>query len=305
MEQKIEIIILTGYLGAGKTTLLNKLVNSFKDKNIGLLVNDFGKVPVDGSLIQSSETDLENNMIYEIGNGSIFCSCLTSSFVFGLKYYMRKNPDILFIETSGMSDPGSMARLLSEYQLRDAFEIRHVLAVTDSTNVSKVRKNFTFVDKQIIASNTVLLNKTDLVDEKQMAELEETITSINPNAKIIKTSYCDFDFSTLESVPFLLDSDAQSCNTSANAPGTMFLEQTEIPQGGFEIFLKDLVNETMRLKGYYRFGDKTLYYSNNNGSLDVSPVEEEKILETGITLIYEKNREQTISSMWKDIRSTV
>lgn len=302
MEGKIEIVIITGYLGAGKTTLLNKLVASYGDRKIGLLVNDFGKVPVDGSLIQGRSADLENNKIYEIGNGSIFCSCLTSSFVFGLKYFMRQKPEILFIETSGMSDPGSMARLLNEYELRDAFTIRHVLAVVDSTNVLKMRAHLTFVDRQVIASNTVLLNKADLVDHMQKSEVYETIRQINEHAHVKWTSFCDFDYASLAASDFLPDSDAQSCNTSDNAPGTMFLGQYNFPRDKFEDFLKSLVDKTLRLKGYYELDGSILYYSNNNGQIETVENDSAYTGETGITLIYEKKQEGRIKEGWRNFR---
>lgn len=298
MERKIDIVIITGYLGAGKTTLLNRLVESSGNGNIGILVNDFGKVPVDGRLVRSSRQDLENNRIYEIGNGSIFCSCLTSSFVFGLRYFMRQKPDLLYIETSGMSDPASMARLLGEYQLAGAFRIRHVLAVVDSTNVLKMRRNFSFVDRQIAASNTVLLNKADLIEEGGREELEDMVRAINGSARMEWTRFCGFDYSALKDEPFIPDGEAQSCNSPETAPGTMFLPQRQFRKVGFIGYLEDLVGKTMRLKGFYEVEGELLYLSNNNGSLDMRRAEGESSSEKGITLIYEKAHEEAIRDSW-------
>jgi len=302
MDRKIDIIIITGFLGAGKTTLLNKLVTSCSGQNIGLLVNDFGQIPVDGSLIQDSTTDLNNNRIYEIGNGSIFCSCLTSSFVFGLKYFIQKAPDVLFIETSGMSDPSSMAKLLSEYKLMEAYRIRHVLCVVDSTNVLKLRKNMAFVDRQIYAANTVLANKSDLIDESKKNDLSATIKEVNDGANFEFTSYCDFDFSALDQKPFRLEGDAQSCNTSDSAPKTMLLPQIDIPETRFLTFLGSMVDKTMRLKGYYSFRDSEYYFSNNNGIVEVKLCKKGKTHERGITLIYEGKYHDEIQNDWKRLK---
>ena len=302
MEKKIDIIIVTGFLGAGKTTLLNKLVTSYSDQNIGLLVNDFGKVPIDGSLIQHSSGDLNDNKIYEIGNGSIFCSCLTSSFAFGLRYFIQKAPDVLFIETSGMSDPSSMARLLNDYKLWDAYRIKHVLCVVDSTNVLKLRKNMAFVDRQINASNTVLLNKADLVNDEEKSTLTNTISEINKEACIEFTEYCDFDYSSLQFQTFRLDGDAQSCNTSENAPKTMHLPHYEFSEGPFLTFLGSLVDKTIRLKGFYHFGERKYYISNNNGLLEVNDFHSEKSSESGITLIYEGKYHDEIQESWQSFK---
>lgn len=300
MGKKIDIIIITGFLGAGKTTLLNKLVRAYSDKKIGLLVNDFGKVPVDGSLISSSYEELDNSKVYEIGNGSIFCSCLTSSFIFGLRFFMKKQPEVLFIETSGMSDPGSMAKILHEYELFHDFRIKHVLAVQDSTNMLELRKNLLFIDKQIIASNTVLLNKADLIEEDRKKELYETVQTINPLADVNFTYFGDFDYARLNYVEFFLDRESESCNTAENAPKTLLLSQKNCDVQKFESLLGKLVPRVLRMKGFYRFGEMTYYYSNNNGAVQKDIVRNDITCEPGITLIYEGRFHEEIGRLIYD-----
>ena len=65
-----KLYLITGFLGSGKTTFLHKLVRLFPDRRLAIVVNEFGKVGVDGVLL----SDLEAELI-EINNGSIFCSC--------------------------------------------------------------------------------------------------------------------------------------------------------------------------------------------------------------------------------------
>ncbi len=250
---------MTGFLGAGKTTLLTRLISSFKDEHIGLLINDFGKTPVDGSLIKDSFKTMDEGTIYEIGNGSIFCACLTSSFIYGLKYFMEKSPDVLFIETSGMSDPSSMARLLTEHGLLSAYRIRHVLCVADCTNMLKLRKNLAFIDRQIGSANTVLLNKTDLVSDAQKAELRETVHGVNADAEIHFTEYCAFDFSALQYREFVQGGTAESCNTPGNAPKRFLIPQHDFTLADMSTFLRELAPLVLRLKGYYRIEGAEYY----------------------------------------------
>ena len=47
---EIKLYLLTGYLGAGKTTFLKQLITDHPDKKIGIIMNEFGKVGIDGSL---------------------------------------------------------------------------------------------------------------------------------------------------------------------------------------------------------------------------------------------------------------
>ena len=114
LNKKIDIILVTGFLGVGKTTLLNRLIERYKSKKLGVIINDFGKISVDGILLRDLLPDSQNNSIIEIKNGSIFCSCLSVDLVTALKEYIELNPDLLIIETSGLSDPSSFQKILKE-----------------------------------------------------------------------------------------------------------------------------------------------------------------------------------------------
>ena len=57
-----------GYLGTGKTTLINNLLRTTK-KKIALLVNDFGDVNIDESLIEA-----RTDSVLSIAGGCVCCS---------------------------------------------------------------------------------------------------------------------------------------------------------------------------------------------------------------------------------------
>ncbi|MEG1549226.1 MAG: GTP-binding protein, partial [Ruthenibacterium sp.] len=66
----MELYCITGFLGAGKTTFLKNFIRLFEHRKIFLLINEFGKVGVDASLLRAMHATLA-----EINNGSIFCAC--------------------------------------------------------------------------------------------------------------------------------------------------------------------------------------------------------------------------------------
>ena len=55
--EKISATVVTGFLGAGKTTLIRNLILSANGKRIALIVNEFGDMGFDGSLINSECND--------------------------------------------------------------------------------------------------------------------------------------------------------------------------------------------------------------------------------------------------------
>ena len=51
-DGRTPVVVVTGFLGSGKTTLVNQLVRKESDSLV--IVNEFGEVPVDHALIESS-----------------------------------------------------------------------------------------------------------------------------------------------------------------------------------------------------------------------------------------------------------
>ena len=47
----IPVTLLPGFLGAGKTTLINRLLTQAHGLRLGVIVNEFGELGIDGALI--------------------------------------------------------------------------------------------------------------------------------------------------------------------------------------------------------------------------------------------------------------
>lgn len=302
MSKKIDIILLAGFLGAGKTTVLNELIHTFHDKKLGLLVNDFGEVPVDGSLLKNENPELleEGHKIYEIGNGSIFCSCLKAPFLYGLKYFEKETPDLLFIEASGLSDPSSMSKILSDHKMEGFFEIRQVITLIDPVKYKALVHVLDVINKQIEAADAILVNKVDLVPVQELNELLEDLKS-RSSAPLQTGSFGAFDYS------FILTAEAghntgmlESCNTPETRPGNLFLEGQIADKQVLEDFLSRVEGAHYRLKGFLEIGGEMLYVSDN--SLGYSITEASKSgIKSGLTVLCPKENEQNIVELWKEI----
>ena len=51
-RKQVTFTVIGGFLGAGKTSLLNKVLAQTKDIRFAVLVNDFGALNIDQSLIE-------------------------------------------------------------------------------------------------------------------------------------------------------------------------------------------------------------------------------------------------------------
>ncbi len=271
-KNKIEIVLVTGFLGAGKTTLLNKLIAFYNNKRIGLIINDFGKIAVDVILLHdfASGSDDRNNSIYEISNGSIFCSCLSEDLVKSLKHFAKIKPDVLLIETSGLSDPSTFSKILTENRLGIIYNITTSFCVFDAIKSLKLADKITAIDKQIRSSNIILINKIDLITNKEYVKIEKYLFERNETAKIIKTTFTDVDLSILDTqYQTIYKQEAETCNTVNSRSGSIVLKGEGITNDSLIEFYEKIKNNIFRIKGFLNIKGITYYISDNNYKLQI------------------------------------
>lgn len=298
-KNKIKIILVTGFLGAGKTTFLNRLIDFYSEKKIAMVINDFGKIAIDGILLRDKINDKLNPNIYEITNGSIFCSCLSAELVKALKYFINKVPEVLIVETSGLSDPSTFEKILLDNNLDPNYEIHKSICIVDSTNVLKLHNKITAIDKQIESSIIILVNKSDLIEQEEFKKIEELIKLINKNSLILKTVHSNFELSVLgntQSMKFLGNS--VTYNTVGNRPGSIVLEQKEIKQKEIEKFFLGVAKYILRLKGFLKIEEDTYYISDNNGKLQLEKYDKRRITNFGLSVLLDSENVTMVQKAW-------
>ncbi len=183
MEKKINVFILTGFLGAGKTTVLNQLLKQFEGENNVVIENEFGKTNIDAQLITS-----KFESVYEITNGCICCS-LDEELYDTLSEIARRKSEVdnIFIETTGIADAGNIATLFKVDQVAEVFNLKKVICIVDSESLEDCMDQAIEPQRQLVAADLIILNKTLLVSEFYVSKLEQIVASINPYAVIAKS----------------------------------------------------------------------------------------------------------------------
>ena len=184
VSDKIPVTVLTGYLGAGKTTLLNRILSEPHGKKYAVIVNEFGEIGIDNELVVGADEE-----VFEMNNGCICCT-VRGDLIRIIEGLMRRKGkfDAIIVETTGLADPAPVAQtFFVDDSVNEKARLDAVVTVADAMWLKDRLKDAPEAKNQIAFADVILLNKTDLVDEAALREVEARIRGINPYAKIHRT----------------------------------------------------------------------------------------------------------------------
>ncbi len=183
-DSLIPVTVLTGYLGAGKTTLLNRILTENHGRKYAVVINEFGELGVDNDLVV--DTDEE---VFEMNNGCICCTVRGDLIrIVGGLMKRRGKFDGIIIETTGLANPAPVAQtFFVDEGVRARTRLDAIVTVVDAKNLPARLDDSAEAAAQIAFADVIVLNKTDLVDEAGLAEVERRIRAINKFAKIHRT----------------------------------------------------------------------------------------------------------------------
>ena len=184
---KVPVSLLAGFLGAGKTTLLNHILNGEHGRRIGVLVNDFGEINIDAQLISRVEGDT-----ISLTNGCVCCS-IRSDLVTAIEQLLQMEPcpDMIVVETSGVSDPKAAAMaLVMSTSLAATTALDAIITVIDASEMPDLDGiNAKLAEDQIAVADIAIINKIDLIPAEVQQDISRQIREITPNSRILETSY--------------------------------------------------------------------------------------------------------------------
>jgi len=181
---KIPVTVLTGYLGAGKTTLLNRILSEPHGKKYAVIVNEFGEIGIDNELVVGADEE-----VFEMNNGCICCT-VRGDLIRIIEGLMRRKGkfDAIIVETTGLADPAPVAQtFFVDENVGRKTRLDAVVTVADAKWLKDRLKDAPEAKNQIAFADVILLNKTDLVTDAELREVEARIRGINPYAKLHRT----------------------------------------------------------------------------------------------------------------------
>ena len=199
MTDKTPVTVLTGYLGAGKTTLLNRILSEDHGKRYAVIVNEFGEVGIDNDLIVGADEE-----VFEMNNGCVCCT-VRGDLIRVLSGLMKRQIskgerkfDAIIVETTGLADPGPVAQtFFVDDEVRAKTQLDSVTAVVDAKHLPLRLADSKEAIEQIAFADQIILNKTDLVSEGELRDVEGAIRTLNPLAPIHRAQRSNVPLETI------------------------------------------------------------------------------------------------------------
>ena len=308
MKNKVKLYIISGFLGAGKTTFLRRLLTDLSGQKLGVLINEFGVIGIDGRTIN------KNGLEYvEVNNGSIFCSCIKANFIKTMIELQKLDIDALIIENSGLADPSSMNSLLEELDphMERGYEYLGSVCIVDATLFLKYYRMLPHLINQVVSSSLIIINKTDIAEEETIEKIEDEIEKLNPAAYVIRAVQADVPLSDIEA--HLINSGVlkESYNTPGNRTATYTIKLSKAyKESSIEAFARGLYKYALRIKGFAQTDEGWIHIDIIDGDYRFKRIEnadEELKAKQGIVII---GRDQTefddlVTSLWQEYNDEV
>lgn len=184
----VKIDIISGFLGAGKTTMIRKLLEEgVLDNKVALIENEFGDINIDSERLSNFKSNIE---IKSITSGCICCT-LAGEFDLAIKELIAKyNPDRIIIEPTGV---GRLSDILTTINLVKKYEdikLNIIMTIVDVCEFEDFIDIFgDFFTDQIKNANTVVISKSQLVDDFKVNRVIDSVREMNNDGNIIATSW--------------------------------------------------------------------------------------------------------------------
>lgn len=185
IDNRPQLILVTGFLGSGKTSFLQHFIEYQGQMNrfTAVIQNEIGEVGLDAKLLD------QGYAVTEMDEGCVCCTLVGNlkAAVNGILKEYR--PDFIILETTGLANPFNLLDELDE--LKEILRFDSVTTLVDGLNIEESLDRYNTAVNQVKASDLIILNKVDLLDSESIKRITRILRHLNPGAPIINSSYGD------------------------------------------------------------------------------------------------------------------
>jgi G3E family GTPase len=293
--EKAKTFVIAGFLGAGKTTLLKHILSWETDlSDTVVIVNEFGDVGIDGSLLKGARSG-----IVELAGGCICCTMQADLKRTLLNILNTYKPQRILIEATGVADPKAITQTIQNKEFRHRLEMDKVITVLEADFWKERQDMGGFFLNQLQEADLILLNKIDTLEETEIHQTLQEVHETIPRSRVIPTVHCRLDpgslwlekysnepelrakeFFPTSDPPFMHNHENQRPHNDHDPEklgyvAFSFEESEPLDEDCFWQFTQQLPWELFRMKGWVRFPDRTLMVNYAGGRSEWGEWEEE------------------------------
>ncbi|EPZ36385.1 CobW/HypB/UreG domain-containing protein [Rozella allomycis CSF55] len=322
----IPVTVFTGFLGAGKTTIILDILSKCDPAyKVAVLKNEFGDVQVDSQLMNQQK----DMIVEEISNGCLCCvlvgqienalldmkkisnGCLCCVLVGQMENALLDMKSIIdyslalenyeidriIIETSGSAFPAPIAWQIR--QLKEHFALDSIITVIDCVNFTGYEDTSYTAKLQAQYTDLIVLNKHELVSERQLDIVIDHVANLNdstPRIKYNKSSGLSTNLVFgLDTKLFSMVDPLNVCDDDHNkevelltlkSNGLFINNSSKTEQECFTDWLNTLSKEDVfRVKGFVKLDGKWLIVNHAFGRPNYLELNDEKDLTLSIVVM--------------------
>lgn len=183
----MKMIIIGGFLGAGKTSLVLQMAkylvggDTEHASKVVILENEIGEVSIDDKVLKNGGFEVQTMF-----SGCVCCT-MAGELVSNVYQIMNKlNPDWIIMEATGVAYP-----LNIKENLEQSLEMEQcrIFCVADAKRWMRLKKMLeVFMRDQLDCADVVFINKIDAVDKDAADLVEDSVKSLNAEARCFRVS---------------------------------------------------------------------------------------------------------------------
>lgn len=266
----MKVQVVSGFLGSGKTTLLRRvLAGTPAGERVAVLINELGAVGIDSRILEGKAIRL-----VELTSGCICCTLKGSLAAAIEEIDVTAAPARLFIETTGVAQPGELLEVLAYPELAGRVTVAPVVTVVDASKFPALRKVLgNFYTEQIRRAQVVVLNKEDLAGPTQMGEVAREVARLNPTARLLRATHGAVDPALLAEGPGPVPEPARPGLGWPTFDAVTLMAEGILDRERLEAFLRELDPAIFRAKGYVQLPEGSFLLQYAAGQWELEPAD--------------------------------
>ncbi|MBQ9565727.1 MAG: GTP-binding protein [Synergistaceae bacterium] len=167
----MNVLVIGGFLGAGKTSFIKAMTRA-TGRQFVVVENEFGNIDMDSRILKGENPDMK---VWELTEGCICCSMNMDFSLSVMTIANTLNPDYLLVEPSGVALPSRIIESLRKISYENIGVLSPV-TIVDAQHFRDQRRDYgEYFGDQVRAAGTVVLSKSENLNENEFAEIEREL----------------------------------------------------------------------------------------------------------------------------------